>query len=164
MRSSLVHWKWEPQFWVCSHTRQISLKRPSVCFIVFLAWTKLVNEVTELWGLNLQESIIISITSVMTNVSYFLLSYWQACSLDPLFDDSVEFAKRLHSLNNDVELYILDGLPHGFLGFHLVSQEAREGNNLCIVCLKRTLTGKRTKVNAEKPPVYWTRNYTLECI
>ncbi|XP_044164248.1 LOW QUALITY PROTEIN: hormone-sensitive lipase-like [Acropora millepora] len=77
-----------------------------------------------------------------------------ACSLDPLFDDSVEFAKRLHSLNNDVELYILDGLPHGFLGFHLVSQEAREGNNLCIVCLKRTLTGKRTKVNAEKPPVY----------
>lgn len=77
-----------------------------------------------------------------------------ACSLDPLFDDSVEFAKRLYSLNNDVELYILDGLPHGFLGFHLVSQEAREGNNLCIVCLKRTLTGKRTKVNAEKPPVY----------
>lgn len=77
-----------------------------------------------------------------------------ACSLDPLFDDSVEFAKRLHSLNNDVELYILDGLPHGFLGFHVVSQEAREGNNLCIVCLKRTLTGKRTKVNAEKPPVY----------
>lgn len=90
----------------------------------------------------------------MTYVSYFLLSYRQACSLDPLFDDSVEFAKRLHSLNNDVELYILDGLPHGFLSFHLVSQEAREGNNLCIVCLKRTLTGRRTKENVEKPPVY----------
>lgn len=77
-----------------------------------------------------------------------------ACSLDPILDDSVEFARRLRSLEKDVELYILEDLPHGFLSFHLVSQEAREGNELCIVCLKRTLSGKRKVGNVEKAPVY----------
>lgn len=77
-----------------------------------------------------------------------------ACTQDPLLDDTVEFAKRLRSVKNDVELYILKGLPHGFLNFYFVSEEAREGNNLCLVCLKRTLTGKRKVGNVEKPPVY----------
>ena len=53
-----------------------------------------------------------------------------------------------------MELYILEDLPHGFLSFHLVSQEAREGNDLCVVCLKRTLSGKRKVGNIEKAPVY----------
>lgn len=77
-----------------------------------------------------------------------------ACTLDPILDDSVEFARRLRSLGKDVELYILEDLPHGFLSFHLVSQEAREGNELCVVCLKRTLSGKRKVGNTEKAPVY----------
>lgn len=77
-----------------------------------------------------------------------------ACTLDPILDDSVEFARRLRSLGKDVELYILEDLPHGFLSFHLASQEAREGNDLCIVCLKRTLSGKRNMGNVEKAPVY----------
>lgn len=77
-----------------------------------------------------------------------------ACTLDPILDDSVEFARRLRSLGKDVELYILEDLPHGFLSFHLASQEAREGNDLCIVCLKRTLSGKRNVGNVEKAPVY----------
>lgn len=77
----------------------------------------------------------------------------QACSLDPILDDSVEFARRLRSLEKDVELYILEDLPHGFLSFHLVSQDSREGNELCIVCLKRSLSRKR-KGTVEKPPVY----------
>jgi len=77
-----------------------------------------------------------------------------ACTLDPILDDSVEFARKLRSLGKDVELYILEDLPHGFLSFHLVSQEAREGNELCIVCLKRTLSGKRKTGHSEKAPVY----------
>lgn len=77
-----------------------------------------------------------------------------ACTLDPILDDSVEFARRLRSIGKDVELYILENLPHGFLSFHLASQEAREGNDLCIVCLKRTLSGKRNVGNVEKAPVY----------
>lgn len=77
-----------------------------------------------------------------------------ACTLDPILDDSVEFARRLRSLGKDVELYILEDLPHGFLSFHLASQEAREGNELCVVCLKRTLSGKRLVGNTEKAPVY----------
>ena len=85
---------------------------------------------------------------------YFLTCYPQACTLDPILDDSVEFARRLRSLRKDVELYILEDLPHGFLNFHLVSQEAREGNELCVVCLKRTLSGKRKIGHTEKAPVY----------
>ena len=87
---------------------------------------------------------------------FFLIfsNFLQACTLDPILDDSVEFARRLRSLGKDVELYILEDLPHGFLSFHLVSQEAREGNELCVVCLKRTLSGKRKKGHTEKAPVY----------
>jgi len=77
-----------------------------------------------------------------------------ACTLDPILDDSVEFARKLRSLEKDVELYILEDLPHGFLSFHLVSQEAREGNDLCIACLKRSLSGKRKIGRTEKAPVY----------
>lgn len=84
----------------------------------------------------------------------FLTFFPQACTLDPILDDSVEFARRLRSLEKDVELYILEDLPHGFLNFHLVSQEAREGNELCVVCLKRTLSGKRKIGHTEKAPVY----------
>jgi len=86
--------------------------------------------------------------------SYFLTYFLQACTLDPILDDSVEFARRLRSLGKHVELYILEDLPHGFLNFHLVSQEAREGNDLCVVCLKRTLSGKRKIGQTEKSPVY----------
>ncbi|EDO39376.1 predicted protein, partial [Nematostella vectensis] len=54
-----------------------------------------------------------------------------ACTLDPILDDSIEFARRLRSLGKPVELYILDDLPHGFLNFNLLAQEAKEGCDLC---------------------------------
>lgn len=41
-------------------------------------------------------------------------------SLCPFFDDSITFAKRLRDLNVDIQLDILDGLPHGFLNFSRV--------------------------------------------
>ena len=78
----------------------------------------------------------------------------QACSLDPILDDSVEFARRLRDLGKDVELYILEDLPHGFLNFNLVSQEAKEGCDLCIACLKRSLTGKCGPDRLERAPVF----------
>jgi hormone-sensitive lipase len=41
-------------------------------------------------------------------------------TLDPCLDDSIEFAKKLRDLNVNVQLDILDGLPHGFLNFSRV--------------------------------------------
>lgn len=41
--------------------------------------------------------------------------------MDPCLDDSVEFSKKLKKLGNDISIDILDGLPHGFLNFTLVS-------------------------------------------
>ena len=66
----------------------------------------------------------------------------------------MEFARRLRSLQKDVELYILEDLPHGFLNFNLVSQEAKEGCDLCIACLKRSLTGKRQPDKIAQAPVF----------
>lgn len=43
--------------------------------------------------------------------------------MDPCLDDCVMFAKRLKSLNNKIDLDILQGLPHGFLNFVEVSDE-----------------------------------------
>ena len=69
----------------------------------------------------------------------WLLSYIQASALDPLLDDSVEFVRKLHKLEKPAELYILDKLPHGFLNFQPFSTEAREGCDLLIACIKKSL-------------------------
>lgn len=75
-------------------------------------------------------------TSEMTDFFNFL----QACSLDPLFDDSIEFVRKLHKLgNHSTELYVVDKLPHGFLNFQVFSDEAREGCDLLIACIKKSL-------------------------
>lgn len=62
-----------------------------------------------------------------------------ACSLDPLFDDSVEFIKRLQNLGNDADLHVLDRLPHGFLNFQVFSPEAHEACDRMIACMKTSL-------------------------
>lgn len=41
-------------------------------------------------------------------------------TLDPCLDDSIMFAKKLRDLNVDVQLDVLDGLPHGYLNFSRV--------------------------------------------
>lgn len=42
---------------------------------------------------------------------------FQSVDMDPCLDDCVMFAKRLKSLNNEISMDILQGLPHGFLNF-----------------------------------------------
>lgn len=74
--------------------------------------------------------------------------------MDPLLDDSIEFAKRLRDVGNKVELYIIDDLPHGFLSFYMVCQEGREANELCIACIKKILLGKRNVTESSTPPIY----------
>eukprot|EP00111_Clytia_hemisphaerica_P016900 TCONS_00050129-protein len=62
-----------------------------------------------------------------------------ASALDPLLDDSVEFVRKLQKLEKPSELYILEKLPHGFLNFQPFSTEAREGCDLIIACVKKSL-------------------------
>ncbi|KAJ8937288.1 hypothetical protein NQ318_020338 [Aromia moschata] len=57
----------------------------------------------------------------------------------PCLDDCVMFSKRLKNLGNNVKLDILDGLPHGFLNFSLLSKEAYEGSKICIRRIKELL-------------------------
>ena len=42
-----------------------------------------------------------------------------------MLDDSIQMAKRLRDLGNEVHMDILADLPHGFLNFSLVSRDAR---------------------------------------
>lgn len=45
----------------------------------------------------------------------------QTVTLDPCLDDCVMFAKKLDRFKVPTKLDILDGLPHGFLNFSMVS-------------------------------------------
>lgn len=40
--------------------------------------------------------------------------------MDPCLDDCVMLAKKLKRLGRQVDLEILEGLPHGFLNFTMV--------------------------------------------
>lgn len=60
-------------------------------------------------------------------------------NMDPCLDDCVMFAKKLKRLGRDVQLEILEGLPHGFLNFTMLSNEAMEGSKHCIESLKKLL-------------------------
>ncbi|XP_060532409.1 hormone-sensitive lipase isoform X2 [Cylas formicarius] len=59
--------------------------------------------------------------------------------LDPCLDDCVMFAKRLKRLGKDVTLDILQGLPHGFLNFSLISEDAHAGSKLCVQRIRELL-------------------------
>lgn len=63
-------------------------------------------------------------------------------NLDPCLDDCIMYAKKLKSVNDDVTLDVLSGLPHGFLNFTLLSKEAHEGNKLCIKRIKELIDSK----------------------
>ncbi|XP_044748109.1 hormone-sensitive lipase isoform X2 [Coccinella septempunctata] len=56
--------------------------------------------------------------------------------LDPCLDDCVTLAKKLKSLDKDVTLDVLKGLPHGFLNFSLLSKEAYEGSQMSVKRVK----------------------------
>ncbi|CAG9766982.1 unnamed protein product [Ceutorhynchus assimilis] len=65
--------------------------------------------------------------------------------LDPCLDDCVMFARRLKAVGNNVTLDILEGLPHGFLNFSLISKDAHEGSKLCVERMKELLNFDRPK-------------------
>ena len=65
--------------------------------------------------------------------------YLVACKLDPMLDDSIMFAKRLRWLGIEVHVDALEDLPHGFLNFVLVSQDAWNGSEVCVARLKEIL-------------------------
>ena len=64
----------------------------------------------------------------------------QACQLDPMLDDSVMFARRLRQIHVSVQLEFLADLPHGFLNFVLVSQEAKAASSRCVAALRSLLS------------------------
>ncbi|XP_055328702.1 hormone-sensitive lipase-like [Paramacrobiotus metropolitanus] len=53
-----------------------------------------------------------------------------AAHVDPFLDDTVQLAKRLHDLDKAMTMDLIPHLPHGFLNFVLVSEEARQGNRI----------------------------------
>lgn len=67
------------------------------------------------------------------------LSRFQACSLDPLLDDSIDFVRRMKKLRKNSEIFIVDDLPHGFLNLNFASSEAKEASELIVACIKRVL-------------------------
>lgn len=68
-----------------------------------------------------------------------------ACALDPLFDDSIDFVRRLEKLERPGTAYVLDRLPHGFLNFQMFSPEAREACNRMVACIKTSLGIEKEK-------------------
>ncbi|XP_041981178.1 hormone-sensitive lipase isoform X2 [Aricia agestis] len=66
--------------------------------------------------------------------------------LDPCLDDCVMFAKKLKGLGNTVGIDVLEGLPHGFLNFSLMANEANEGSKLCVERIKQLFDLDTTKL------------------
>ncbi|XP_062134093.1 hormone-sensitive lipase isoform X2 [Drosophila sulfurigaster albostrigata] len=60
-------------------------------------------------------------------------------NMDPCLDDCVMLAKKLKRLGRQVSLEILEGLPHGFLNFTMLSNEAMDGSKHCIKSLQALL-------------------------
>ncbi|KAM8713679.1 hypothetical protein ACLKA7_013925 [Drosophila subpalustris] len=60
-------------------------------------------------------------------------------NMDPCLDDCVMLAKKLKRLGRQVSLEILEGLPHGFLNFTMLSNEAMDGSKHCIKSLQTLL-------------------------
>lgn len=60
------------------------------------------------------------------------------CGLDPLLDDGVEMATRLKSINQPVQLTVLDKLPHGFLCL-AASDEVQHGQKIAIQVIKKEM-------------------------
>ncbi|XP_017867571.1 PREDICTED: hormone-sensitive lipase [Drosophila arizonae] len=64
-------------------------------------------------------------------------------NMDPCLDDCVMLAKKLKRLGGQVHLQILEGLPHGFLNFTMLSNEAMDGSKLCIKSLQALLQASK---------------------
>jgi len=54
-----------------------------------------------------------------------------AATMDGLLDDSVMFAKKMKEYGGNVELVVVDGLPHGFLNFYFVCEKTKMAAKMC---------------------------------
>ncbi|VDK48256.1 unnamed protein product [Anisakis simplex] len=60
-----------------------------------------------------------------------------ACHMDPLLDDTIEFARKVRASDGRVGgLDLLESLPHGFLNFTLMSEECRDAAKLCLMRIR----------------------------
>eukprot|EP00041_Stephanoeca_diplocostata_P027071 m.739589 g.739589 ORF g.739589 m.739589 type:complete len:1088 (+) comp23108_c0_seq1:176-3439(+) len=64
-----------------------------------------------------------------------------AVLLDPLLDDSIEFAKRLRIVGNPVRLHVYDELSHGFLMFADISDTSRAAADTAVQWIKEVFDG-----------------------
>ncbi|XP_053124571.1 hormone-sensitive lipase isoform X2 [Hemicordylus capensis] len=62
-----------------------------------------------------------------------------ACTLDPMLDDSVMFARRLRALGQPVTLRVVQDLPHGFLSLSQLCRETRQASALCTELIRDIL-------------------------
>ncbi|XP_077975941.1 hormone-sensitive lipase-like isoform X1 [Styela clava] len=62
------------------------------------------------------------------------------CELDPLFDDSVTLARRLHKIGHQHQFHVVRGLPHGFLSLQMC-RETKEASKMCLELLKSKILG-----------------------
>lgn len=98
-----------------------------------------------LLGMNIRIILILHVWSsarICCSETLYLLLYFfllQACHLDPILDDSVMFAKRLRRLGKNVDLHVIEDLPHGFLNFSLVSKDAKQASDVCISKIQKML-------------------------
>lgn len=65
--------------------------------------------------------------------------YFVGLHLDPTLDDLVMLSKKLKKVNAQVNLEILDYLPHAFLNFLPFSKEAHDGSKVCVNMIRRAL-------------------------
>ncbi|CAF4875604.1 unnamed protein product [Pieris macdunnoughi] len=67
--------------------------------------------------------------------------------MDPCLDDCVMFAKKLKRLGNEVEIDVVEGLPHGFLNLSLMAKEANDASLQCIERIKQLLDADALSAN-----------------
>ena len=71
--------------------------------------------------------------------SVFFILCFQPCAFDPLVDDSIVMARRLHKLNKSVSVHPMTDLCHGFLNFFTVSHRARQASEKCVEIMKSVI-------------------------
>ncbi|ESO01833.1 hypothetical protein HELRODRAFT_188494 [Helobdella robusta] len=59
-----------------------------------------------------------------------------ACKYDPLLDDTIHFARKVKEAGGQVDLHLVDDLPHGFLNFKQFTKESSAASDVCVQSLK----------------------------
>eukprot|EP00730_Choanoeca_flexa_P002427 TRINITY_DN11047_c0_g1_i4.p1 TRINITY_DN11047_c0_g1~~TRINITY_DN11047_c0_g1_i4.p1 ORF type:complete len:836 (+),score=162.49 TRINITY_DN11047_c0_g1_i4:312-2510(+) len=79
--------------------------------------------------------------------------YLVGLAKDPLLDDTLAMAARLHGLGVRFALEVIDDMPHGCLNFKDVSPESLDAHNRCLQLLHEGLTAAMAPSDVE--PEQW---------